>query len=122
MKKIFVLFSALLFIYSAAQVQEELDKTPFPVNGIKAIAEKVIYPPEAKEQGTEGKVLVKVIVDVKGNVVSTKVIEGIGNGCDEAACESIKKTKFSPAEKDGKNVQAEVVIPVKFKLCDKEKK
>ena len=36
----------------------------------------VVYPASAKEAGIQGKVLVKTIIDEKGNVVETEVIKG----------------------------------------------
>jgi TonB family protein len=59
---------------------------------------------------------VKAIVDESGNVVESKVLKGIGHGCDEAAVAAVKSVKFNPAVKDGKKVKAEVTIPLSFKL------
>ncbi len=119
-----MLFIALLFSISiiSSFAQVELDKLPSPEGGIEAIAQKVIYPSEAKDQKVEGKVMVKATISKSGEVISVSVVKGIGFGCDEAACEAVKKTRFTPAEKDGKTIQAEVIIPVKFKLCDTDKK
>lgn len=119
-----MLFIALLFSISiiSSFAQVELDKLPSPEGGIEAIAQKVIYPSEAKDQKVEGKVMVKATISKSGEVISVSVVKGIGFGCDEAACESAKKTKFTSAEKDGKKIEAEIIIPIKFKLCDTDKK
>ena len=116
LKKVF----NISIISSFAQV--ELDKLPSPEGGIEAIAQKVIYPSEAKDQKVEGKVMVKATISKSGEVISVSVVKGIGFGCDEAACEAAKKTKFTSAEKDGKKIEAEIIIPIKFKLCDTDKK
>ena len=101
--------------------EKELDKTPFPIGGIKEIAKNVEYPESAKKDGVQGKVIVKAFVDKNGNVTKTMIITSLNSDCDEAAETAIKKTSFKPAQIDGKNVDAEVTIPIMFKLDDKKK-
>ena len=96
--------------------EEKLDKYPEPIGGIESMIKNVIYPVSAKEAGIQGKVLVKTIIDEKGDVVETEVIKGFDADCDNAALDAIKKTKFTPGIKDNKPVKAEVTIPVMFKL------
>lgn len=111
---------SLLFILfyeiSLFAQEEKLDKYPEPIGGIESMIKNVVYPASAKEAGIEGKVLVKTIIDEKGNVVETEVIKGFDADCDKASMDAIKKTKFTPGIKDNKPVKAEVVIPIMFKL------
>jgi len=100
---------------------KELDKMPSPEGGINSIAENVKYPESAKEAGVEGKVFVKAMIDETGKVVETEIVKSVNKDCDKAAVDAIKKTKWLPAEKDGKTVSAEVTIPIKFKLDCKDK-
>ena len=58
----------------------------------------------------------QAIIDEKGNVVETEVVQSVNADCDKAAMDAIKKTKFTPGIKDNKPIKAEVVIPVMFKL------
>jgi len=110
------LFSLLLCFSVIGFNSHAQDKQPGPIGGIEAILKNVIYPQSAKEANIQGKVLIKAIIDEKGNVAETEVINSIQKDCDQAAVDAIKKTKFTPATKDGKPVKAEVVIPVMFKL------
>ncbi len=103
-----------LFIYD---LPDDPDVMPFPIGGMKAIAENVVYPEIAKVNKLEGKVLVKALINEQGKVASTEVVESLSVECDKAAVDAIKKVKFNPALKDGKAVKCEVVIPVQFKLC-----
>lgn len=96
--------------------EEKLDKLPFPVGGIDQIAKNVVYPPTAKESSLQGEVLIKAVIDQKGNVSSTEIIKSLDTECDNAAADAIKKTKFTPGIKDGKAVESQVTIPVRFKL------
>ncbi|BDQ02214.1 MAG: hypothetical protein KatS3mg036_0662 [Ignavibacterium sp.] len=89
---------------------------PEPIGGIQAIQSKIVYPEIAKRAGVEGKVYVLAFVDENGDVRDAKIIKGIGAGCDEAALDAVKKTKFKPGKQRGKPVRVQVSIPVVFKL------
>ena len=106
----------LTFISCVASQMDDLDKMPTPVDGIEAIAKNVVYPKEAKEEGTQGKVYIKATIDKEGSVIHCEVKRSVSSECDKAAIEAIKKTKFYPGIKDGKKVKAEVTIPIMFKL------
>lgn len=93
------------------------DEPPTPIGGFAAIQRNLKYPEIARKAGVEGKVLVHVRVDKKGNVISTKILQSLGNnGCDEAAVEAIKKVKWKPAYQRDKPVTVWIAIPVVFKL------
>ncbi len=93
-----------------------VEQMPEPIGGIQSIAEKVKYPEIAKRAGIEGRVFVKAYIDTNGNVAKAEIIKGIGSGCDEAAIEAVKKSKFTPGEQRGKKVNVQVSIPILFKL------
>ncbi len=93
-----------------------VEEMPEPIGGIKAIQEKIVYPEIAKRAGVEGKVYILAFVDESGTVTKANVLKGIGAGCDEAALEAVKKTKFKPGKQRGKPVKVQVSIPVVFKL------
>ncbi len=79
---------------------------------------KPTYPQIARLAGIEGKVFIKAYVDEKGNVQKVAVAQGIGQNCgiDEAACDVVKQTKFSPGTINGKPVKTQVMVPVIFEL------
>ena len=89
---------------------------PEPIGGIKSIQEKIHYPEIAKRAGIEGKVYVLAFIDENGDVKNVKIIKGIGAGCDEAALDAVKQTKFIPGGQRGKAVKVRVSIPISFKL------
>ena len=94
----------------------KVDEIPLPVGGIKAIQEKIIYPEKAKREGIEGKVFVTAFVNESGTVDHVKLLKGIGGGCDQAALNAVKKTKFSPGKQGGKPVKVQISIPIVFRL------
>jgi protein TonB len=104
------------------EVEEEpvffvaVEQTPEPIGGIEGIQKRIVYPEIAKRAGVQGRVFVKAFVDENGNVVKVELIKGIGAGCDEAAMEAVKSTKFVPGKQRGKAVKVQVAIPILFKL------
>jgi protein TonB len=89
---------------------------PEPIGGISAIQKRVIYPEIARKAGIQGKVFVQAFIDEKGDVIKTKILKGIGSGCDESALNAVKETKFTPAKQKDMLVKVQVVVPVLFKL------
>ncbi len=95
------------------------DEPPAPVVGYKSIQENLVYPELARKAGVEGRVMLWVKIGEDGNVLATKIMKSLGpNGCDEAAMEAIKKTKWNPAEKDGTPIPVWVAVPVDFRLAE----
>ncbi len=92
------------------------EEMPEPIGGIAEIQKKIVYPEIAKRAGVEGKVYVLAFVNEQGTVTDAKIMKGIGAGCDEAALDAVKKTKFKPGKQRGKPVKVQVSIPVVFKL------
>ena len=93
-----------------------VEQQPQPIGGLEAIQKRIVYPEIAKRAGVQGRVFVKAFVDENGNVVKTELLKGIGAGCDEAAMEAVKNTKFIPGKQRGKAVKVQVSIPIVFKL------
>lgn len=93
-----------------------VDEFPRPLGGPSEIFSKVDYPYLAKQNKINGIVVIKTFIDKTGVALRFETVKGIGYGCDEAAIEAIKQTKFSPAKLNGRSVNCQVLIPVKFKL------
>jgi TonB family protein len=81
------------------------------------LAENIVYPQQAVENGIQGIVYVSFIVDTKGNVTGAKVLRGIGGGCDEEALRVVKMMpKWLPGKQNGKQVRVLFNMPVAFRL------
>ena len=93
-----------------------VDNMPEVIGGLYSIQSKIRYPEIAKRAGIEGKVHVQAFIDENGNVTNAKIIKGIGAGCDEAALDAVKESKFKPGRQRGKPVKVQVSIPIVFKL------
>ena len=81
--------------------------------------EPPVYPMLARKLGREGRVLLRITLDESGRQKSIEVIERSGFGFTDAAVAALKKSVFLPARKDGKNVAARVLVPVRFRFDDK---
>ena len=83
----------------------------------KYLAENIKYPASAKEDGIEGTVYVKFLVNSKGKISNVEVVRGIGGGCDEEAVRVVKKMPvWNPGMQQGKPVDVNYTLPVKFQL------
>ncbi|MFL6244439.1 MAG: energy transducer TonB [Thermoanaerobaculia bacterium] len=69
-----------------------------------------VYPAAAREQGTSGLVKLEALIDVNGNVVDAKVLEGLPYGLSEAAVAAVKQWTFAPTIDNGH------AVPVLFEL------
>jgi len=97
----------------------EVDICPKPVGGVTELQGNLIYPEHAKLYGLEGYVTVIASINKIGYVEDVEIIEGLGLGCDEAAEDAVKKTKFLPGQLDGKAVESKVIFKVEFRLDEK---
>ena len=75
------------------------------------------YPLQAKRRRQQGLVLLTVLLDINGLPAKIEVKESSNFPVlDAAAIEAVRKWKFEPAMFDKQSVQAEVEVPVRFKL------
>jgi len=86
---------------------------------VKAKPDRVVRPEftnEARTVGVDGRVVVEVMVDERGDVLSAKVVKGLGHGLDEASLQAAKRTHFQPATRCGKPVVAPFLLAMRFSL------
>ena len=93
----------------------KLDVEPSPVGGMTDIYSKLVYPEEALKNNIHGLVEVLAFIDENGNVVDMAVIKGLGYGCDEAAKNAIRYTKFHPGFIKGAPVKSQLKISIQFR-------
>lgn len=80
--------------YSANDVDEEA----------QALEEIIpVYPLRAEREGIQGRVVLLIKIDRNGQVVDTRVqsVNPAGFGFEKSALNAIRKSKFTPAKKDG---------------------
>ena len=94
-----------------------IDSTFGSINGPKFLQrEAPIYPPMARRLGKEGKVVLRLTINEKGELVNIEIVESAPYGFTESAIEAVKKSKFLPAMKDGYPITSRAILPIKFVL------
>ncbi len=86
---------------------------------LKSLYYTVKYPPLARENGVQGAVVISIIVDETGKVLSSELKEGIGGGCDEESMRAIQTplaAGFEPFIWNEKPVKVRIDMPVKYRL------
>ncbi|MBN2236265.1 MAG: M56 family metallopeptidase [Bacteroidales bacterium] len=104
----------------------EIATNPIFEGGMEAlidyISSELKYPDQAKLDGVEGKVMVSFTVEKDGSISNTKIIKGIGAGCDEEAlrvCESMPNW-IPGITSSGEKAKVSMTLPINFKLEPKE--
>ncbi|MCX6616132.1 MAG: energy transducer TonB [Acidobacteria bacterium] len=77
------------------------------------------YPPEAKQAGIQGTVLLHVKVATDGTVKEIVVKEGEPK-LVEATVEAVRQWEYEPVKLDGKAIEASTDVTVNFKLSEKK--
>lgn len=75
------------------------------------------YPVSARNNIVEGTVQARIVINPKGEIISVKIIESLGFGCDEAVVDVLSKMPaWNPSFKNGKPISQALAISVKFGL------
>ncbi|MCQ8105437.1 energy transducer TonB [Methylomonas sp. SURF-2] len=75
------------------------------------------YPDQSRQQGEQGRVLVRVLVTTDGTVDQVNLRKSSGYPrLDSAALETVKNWRFVPAQHGSRVVSAWVVVPISFSL------
>lgn len=77
------------------------------------------YTPEMEENGIEGVVKIKVLIDSDGTVKDAVALNDIGFGAAQRAVEAGMQWEFEPAIRDGEPVAVRIVVSVRFRLLGK---
>jgi protein TonB len=78
-------------------------------------ATRPVYPAVARQASTQGTVVVTAMVDAKGTITDVKAVSGPA-ALRQAAIDSVKQWKYSPALIDGKPASAQITVDVQFRL------
>ncbi len=129
----FTLFTNTIFA-QGDEVYKIVDEMPifgscdsFPTNKEKKscsdratmtfMAENISYPAEARQKMLEGMVVLKFIINEKGEITEPSIVKDIGSGCGEEALRVLKTMgAWKPGKKNGKAVKVQMHLPVKFRV------
>ena len=132
MKNIFAIFFVLLLVQcSAFKIKkkgtsdvastEKIETRPeFPGGMDKMfdyLSKNIKYPTEALNEGIQGKVYVEFVVEKDGSISNSRIIRGIGYGCDKEALRVINEMpNWAPGTLNGEPVRVKHILPLNFKL------
>lgn len=81
------------------------------------ISRNFSYPAIARENGIEGTVYVKFVVEKNGSISGVRATRKLGYGLDEAAVNAVKQLKrFTPAKQNGQPVRSYFSVPIRCVL------
>jgi len=85
----------------------------------KYLGKNIHYPAVARENNTQGRVIVTFVCERDGSLTDVKVVRGIGDGCDEEAIRVIKNSpKWTPGIQNGRPVRVQYSVPIAFTLSE----
>jgi TonB family protein len=94
-----------------------VDKEPTVIKKVEPV-----YPELAMKAGLEGKVWVKIWVDIDGSAKQVDILKSDSDVFNQACIDAARQFLFTPAYLKDKPVGVWVSVPFKFKLADKNRK
>ena len=85
---------------------------------IDFLTANIKYPNEALEFGIEGTVYVGFVVEKDGSITDTRVLRGIGKGCEDEVLRVIRlMPKWKPGTQRRRRVRVQITLPITFTLA-----
>ncbi len=117
------LFLFSMFNIDGVYAQKNKDKIVMPeypggeAELHKFIMSELQYPHEARVNKESGEVLVAFSVGMDGYVSGVRVVRSVSESLDAEAVRVVSKMRpWIPGKKNGRNVRAEMSIPIKFSV------
>jgi len=87
----------------------------------KYLGKTIRYPAVARENNTQGRVVVQFVCERDGSLTDIKVVRSIGDGCDEEAIRVVKNSpKWKPGIQNGRPVRVMYSVPINFTLSSED--
>ncbi|MHC1778847.1 MAG: TonB family protein [Bacteroidales bacterium] len=83
----------------------------------KWIAERLVYPAEAKTNGKQGRIILQFVITSTGKLSDVKILKGVDPSLDKEAVRVVSSSPlWKPGEHEGKKVDVVYQFPVIFQL------
>jgi len=80
-----------------------------------------VYPEVARRAGIQGTTLLRIHIEADGHVSDVSVQRSAGHqSLDEAAAEAVRRWRFEPALNSAGPVSMWAVVPVEFRISDRD--
>ena len=84
---------------------------------MKWLSSNIRYPESAQQNGTQGRVIIRFVVEKDGSISDVKVAKGVDKELDNEAVRVVKRMpKWQPGKNNGQAVRTAFNLPVTFKL------
>ncbi len=89
-----------------------------PEEMYKFLSKNIQFPPLARENGIEGKVVLTFVVGADGKITQIEQVgKKLGWGCDDEAIRVVKTMpNWTPGKQNGKAVTVKFTLPIRFQL------
>jgi TonB family protein len=94
----------------------EVDRAPRVIRQPSSADLRALYPEQARREGLEADDRLELLVDETGRVAQVKMVEGAGNGFDEASTRAARAITFAPGQRGGRPVPVWIPWTLKFRL------
>jgi periplasmic protein TonB len=103
---------------AVAVIASEDRSAPKLISTVEYLREPVPrYPPQSRKLREQGLVMLKVLIDERGNACEIEIESSSGHArLDHAAREAVSRAAFRPYVEDGSPRRALVLIPIEFSL------
>ena len=101
---------------------DEIPQFPGGMAGMmQYLSSNLRYPRDAREAGTQGRVIVSFIVEKDGSISNAKVAKPTYSSLDEEALRVVSAMpNWTPGKQNGEAVRVKYSVPVSFRLGNKE--
>ena len=84
---------------------------------LQFLDENLKYPPLAKENGIQGRVIVRFVVEKDGSLSNAEILRDIGAGCGKEALRLVASMpRWQPGKQRGRAVRVWYTLPLNFRL------
>jgi protein TonB len=99
-------------------IVEEMPEFPGGEQALhKFLASNIEYPVIAQENGIQGRVYVKFVVNTDGSITDVEIARGVDPSLDKEALRVVRSMpKWKPGKQRGKAVRVSYTVPINFVL------
>jgi protein TonB len=93
-----------------------VEQPPEMIGGMPALLEDLEYPTLARRASLEGRVVVRIVVNLDGSPSDPSILRSVSEVLDKEAIRAVMLQKFKPGRQRGRPVRVYMAIPVVFAL------
>lgn len=100
---------------------QQIDKEPVFEGGPEQfklfLQRNLNYPKNSRKNKVEGRIFIQFVIEPNGTVSNIKILKGLDEHCNAEAIRVVSlMTKWTPGQKNGKDVRTYFNLPLKFTL------